>query len=41
MGWVRVTVLNTFQKSTDVRLKLSDWDRYLKDRTVWTPRKQI
>ena len=27
VGWVRVIVWNIFQKSTDVRVKLSDWDR--------------
>ena len=28
--WVRVIVGNIFQMSTDIRVKLSDWDRYLR-----------
>ena len=34
-------VLNTFQMSTDIRLKLSEWDRYLWVWTILIPRKQI
>ena len=33
LGWVRMIVLNILLKSTDIRLKLSDWDRPL---GVWT-----
>ena len=37
MGWVRVIVWNIFQKSTDVRVKLSDWDRPLGPGTSGPP----
>ena len=40
-GWIRMIVWNTFQMSTDIRVKLSDWDRYLGVRTIWIPRKQM
>ena len=41
VGWVRVIVWNIFQKSTDIRLKLSDWDRPLGVWTIWALRKLI
>ena len=41
MGWVGVIVWNTFQMSTDIRVKLSDWDRALAVWTIWAPRKLI
>ena len=37
--WVRVMVWNTFQMSTDIRVKLSDWDRPLRAGNIWIPRK--
>ena len=40
VGWVRVIVWNTFQMSTDIRVELNDWDRYLRVWNIWTPRKQ-
>ena len=40
-GWVRVIVWNTFQKSMDIRLKLSDWHMYLGVWTIEIPRNQI
>ena len=33
-------VWNTFQMSTDIRVELSGWDRYLRVWNIWTPRKQ-
>ena len=38
LGWVRVIVWNAFQKSMDIRVKLSDWDRPLGVWTIWAPR---
>ena len=37
LGWVRMIVLNILQKSTDIRLKLIDWDRPLGVWNIWTP----
>ena len=39
--WVRRIVWNTFQKATDIRMKLGDWDRSLGVWTIWAPRKLI
>ena len=34
-------VFNILQKSTDIRLKLSDWDRPLRVWNIWNPGKEI
>ena len=41
LEWVRMKVLNILQKSTDIRLKLIDWDMPLRVWNIWTPRKLI
>ena len=41
LEWVRMIDLSILQKSTDIRLKLSDWDRPLEVWTIWAPRKLI
>ena len=41
VGWVRGIAWNIFQKSTDVRVKLSDWDRPPEGLEHLDPGKQI
>ena len=40
LEWVRVIVWNTFQMPMDIRMKLSDWERYLRVWNILTPREQ-